>query len=197
VRHRRILVLLGLMMAGTASASDEAPQDAADLPIPTMKLNRINPTVSYEMGAQFSFGTVTYWRDYVPAWIGMGLRGGWGKNLGNHRLGLDVTLTAEGPFGVHTSVFMEPVATWYLITDQNLLVGAGVGPALMYHVRNDVLASERSFGVAPSASLRVGWSQSWTRVGRRVFVFVEPKMRVIDGKLNPLVALVFGSGAGK
>ncbi len=197
MRYRLTWVLLGVALAGSAIASDDGVDESSDLPIPTMKLERINPTVSYEIGAQFSFGTVTYWRDFVPAWIGMGLRGGWGKNMGNHRLGLDVTLTAEGPFGVHTSGFLEPVAAWYVITDSNLLLGAGVGPALTYHVRNDVLASERAFGLAPSAAVKVGWSQSWTRVGRRVFVYVEPKVRIVDDKLNPLVALVFGSGTGK
>ena len=162
-----------------------------------MKIERIAPSTSYEFGAQFSFGTVTYWRDFVPAWIGLGLRCGWGKNLGNHRLGLDMTLAMEGPFGVHTSVFLEPVAAWYLVSDGGVLLGAGAGPALMYHARNDVLAKERSVGIAPSATLKIGWSQSWTRVGRRVFVFLEPKLRVVDGELNPLVALAFGSGLGR
>jgi len=178
-------------------AVDEAEEETSDLPIPTMKIQRVAPSSSFEFGAQFSFGTVTYWRDFVPAWPGMGLRAGWGKNFDNHRLGLDTTLTMEGPFGVHTSLFLEPVAAWYLITDGGLLLGASAGPALMYHVRNDIVASESGYGVAPSGTLKVGWSQSWTRVGRRMFVFLEPKLRYLDGKMNPRVALVFGSGMGR
>jgi len=196
---RKQLAVLGvaLLLATPTYAAEEAGDESDDLPIPTMKIDRVAPSVSYEFAAQMSFGTITYWRDFVPAWIGLGLRGGWGKNFGNNRLGIDGTFSAEGPFGVHTSIFLEPVASWNLVTNQGLLVGAGVGPAFMYHVRNDMVIAERAMGIAPSAAVRVGWSQTWTRVGRRVFVFVEPKMRYVDGKPNPLVALAFGSGQGR
>ena len=190
-------------MAAPAYADDEtsdevvADEEIDDLPIPSLKIDRVAPTVSYEFAAQFSFGEITYWRDFVPAWIGLGLRAGWGKNFGNHRLGIDGTLAAEGPFGVHTSVFLEPVGAWHYVSNGGLLLGAGVGPALMYHVRNDTTIPERAVGIAPSVALRIGWSQTWTRVGRRVFVFLEPKLRYVDNKPSPLVALAFGSGQGR
>ncbi len=194
-------IRLGLLAAALVLTVPAYAQDTADefddLPIPTIQIERVAPSTSFEFGAQFSFGEITYWRDFVPAWIGMGLRGGWGKNLGANRLGVDITLAAEGPIGVHTSIFLEPVASWNFITNNGLLLGAGVGPAFMYHARNDVIDTERAAGIAPSLAARIGWSEGWTRVGRRVFIFLEPKLRYVDNRPSGLVALAFGSGQGR
>jgi len=63
----------------------------------------------------------------------------------------------------------------------------------------------RTFELQPSIVGRIGWSQGWTRVGRRVFVYLEPKLRPSlredDGVRrfapNPVLALVVGSGRGR
>ena len=47
------------------------------------------------------------------------------------------------------------------------------------------------------AIARIGWSQTWSRVGRRLFLFLEPKVRYTDGQFVPVVALAVGSGAGR
>ena len=195
-------VLLGLGLSAGALAQDDLPAPPPEdaLPIPTLDIDRIPPRTSYEFAVQFSYGTVTYWRDYVPPWIGFGFRGGWGRNLGvsgDHRLGPAFTLTAEGPVGVHTSVALEPHLAWDHVGDKGLMLGAGVGPALMWHSRSDTIGGENAFGVAPGAAVRLGWSQTFSRVGRRLFVFIEPKIRYVDGAPNPLVALAVGSGRGK
>ena len=86
---------------------------------------------------------------------------------------------------------------------------AGIGPAVMYHVaagESVVLRGERDFTIEPSLVGRIGWSQTWSRVGRRLFVYLEPKVRPglregADGAmrpvLNPVLALVVGSGKGR
>jgi hypothetical protein len=195
-------LVLGLTLSTVAVAQDDLPAPPPEdaLPVPTLDIDRIPPRSSYEFAVQFSYGTVTYWRDYVPPWIGFGLRGGWGRNLGvsgAHRLGPSLTVVAEGPVGVHTSVAVEPHLAWDFVGDKGLLLGAGVGPALMVHSRSDTVGGETAFGVAPGAAVRLGWSQTFSRVGRRLFVFLEPKIRYVDGAPNPLVAIAIGSGRGK
>ena len=187
-----------LLLASPAMAQDDGGTlSTGDLPAPDFQVQRLAPDISYEFGMHFSFGTLTYWREYIPAWIGFGGRFGGGKHFGDHRIGGLATIIAEGPVGVHTTLALEPAATWDYINAWGLQVGAGAGPALMYHVRNDTTVPERAFTINPVVAGRVGWSQSWTRVGRRLFLVVEPKVRYIDGEFNPLVALVVGSGSGR
>ena len=120
-----------------------------------------------------------------------------GKNFeGGHRLGGSMTGVIEGPMGVHTTMALEPHAAWDWVSSGGVQLGLGIGPALMYHVRADTIFVEREVTVNPSVAGRVGWSQPWTRVGRRLFLVLEPKVRYLDGELNPLVALVVGSGGG-
>ena len=92
---------------------------------------------------------------------------------------------------------LEPHLAWDYINKKGLLVGAGVGPAALYHskIENGTsVLNQPGFGV--SAAARIGWSQSWTRVGRRLYVMVEPKIRVMGDAIGPTAALVVGSGKG-
>lgn len=171
------------------------PED--DLPIPTLSIDRVPPNTSYEMAVQVSYGEVAYFLDSVPPWVGFGFRGGWGKNLGLHRVGVAGTFAAEGDIGVHTLLALEPSATWDFVSGGGLLLGAGVGPSLFYTVQNSTVITERSLEVAPAAAVRLGWSQTWSRVGRRLFVFLEPKVRFAEGELVPVVAVAVGSGGGR
>ena len=171
------------------------PED--DLPIPTLTIDRVPPRTSFEFAVQVSYGSVAYFQDAVPSWIGFGLRGGWGKNFGVHRIGAAATFAAEGDFGVHTLLVLEPSLTWDYVSNGGLLLGAGVGPAAMYTRRNATIVPEAGFEFAPSAVARIGWSQTWSRVGRRLFVFLEPKVRFTPEGMTPLVAIAVGSGAGR
>ncbi len=171
------------------------PED--ELPIPTLTIDRVPPSTSFEFAVQVSYGSVAYFQDAVPAWVGFGLRGGWGKNFGLHRLGLAGTVTAEGDFGVHTLLAFEPSITWDFVSPDGLLLGIGAGPAGMYTHRNATVNAEAGFELAPSVVARLGWSQTWSRVGRRLFVFIEPKVRFTPEGPTPLVAIAVGSGSGR
>lgn len=188
--------------ASEEASAKQAPTFLAfeELPAPSLSLERLPPRYSYEFALSISYGTVTYWSDYFPAWIGFGLRGGWGRNFGNSRVGFDVQVVAEGPVGVHTTLGLEPHLSWDHITREGVLFGAGIGPALLYHASagpSVALKGVRDMTFGPSAVARIGWSQSWSRVGRRLFVAFEPKMRIVNGTPNPVGALVVGSGLGR
>ncbi|MBX2797344.1 MAG: hypothetical protein KTR31_06750 [Myxococcales bacterium] len=205
-----------LLLASPAFAQDGEPDEASegpttrlsaplpppppiedDLPIPTLTIDRVPPNTSFEFAVQVSYGEVAYFTDAVPAWIGFGMRGGWGKNFGVHRIGVGGTVTAEGDFGVHTLLAVEPSLSWDFVSNKGLLLGAGVGPAVMYTHRNSTVETEAAIEVAPSVVARIGWSQTWSRVGRRLFVFLEPKVRITPLGATPLVAIAVGSGAGR
>ena len=196
---RNLLATTALLAAPMAQAQDDGggSLSASDLPPPSFEVQRLPPSLSYEFAMHMSYGTVTYWREFVDAWIGYGGRFAIGKHAGAHRFGGSMTFVAEGPLGVHTTLALEPHGTWDFVSKKGVALGAGIGPAGMYHFRNDTVVPERGLTLNPSAAFRIGWSQSWTRVGRRLFVVAEPKMRWIDGNPNPLVALVVGSGSGR
>lgn len=193
--------MFSLVLTVSAEAWADAPPpppEEDDLPIPTLEIERIPPSTSFEFGVQISFGQVAYFRDVEPPWIGYGFRGGWGKNFGKHRLGVGAGAVVEGSVGVHTQLALEPTVTWDYIANSGLLLGLGVGPAGVWTLNNETVVAERSFHISPTAVARIGGSQTWSRVGRRTFVFLEPKVRLVDGDtLSPVVALVVGSGGGR
>jgi hypothetical protein len=171
------------------------PED--DLPIPTLTIDRVPPNTSFEGAVQVSFGEVAYFTDAVPPWVGFGLRGGWGKNFGLHRIGAAGAAVIEGDIGVHTLVGLEPTVNWDFVSAKGLLLGVGAGPSFVYASSNATVIAETDWHVAPMAIGRIGWSQTWSRVGRRLFLFLEPKVRYTDGQFVPVVALAVGSGAGR
>lgn len=191
-------IVLTASPAAWASTAPPPPPEEDDLPIPTLEIERIPPSTSFEFGVQVSYGQVAYFRDQEPPWVGFGVRGGWGKNFSKHRLGAGLGVVVEGPVGIHTQVGLEPSVTWDFIAGNGLLLGFGVGPAAIWTLNNDTVVPEYGFNVSPTAVARIGGSQTWSRVGRRTFVFLEPKLRLVDGNtLSPLVALVVGSGQGR
>jgi len=184
-----------VMTAPMALPPPPPPED--ELPIPTLTIDRIPPNTSYEFAVQVSYGQVSYFRDDVPPWVGFGLRGAWGKNFGLHRIAGQLGFTTEGDMGVHTLLVAEPAIAYDVVTPFGLQVGASAGPAIMYWADASTQVPESDFGFGPSAALRVGWSQTWTRIGRRLFVFAEPKLRIAGGNTDLLVAVAVGSGAGR
>ncbi len=184
-----------MMSQATPLAPPPPPED--ELPIPTLTIDRVPPNTSYEFAVQVSYGSVAFFRDSVPPWVGFGFRGGWGKNLGLHRLGVDGVFVAEGDIGVHTLLALEPQAAWNYVSNGGLLLGAGVGPAFTWRSRNTSVIPETGAGVVPGVAARIGWSQTWSRVGRRLFLFVEPKVRFAEGDFHPIVAVAVGSGGGR
>ena len=132
----------------------------------------------------------------MPPWATLGIGASWGKHFGKtHRVGAGLAIIAEGPIPVHTSFFVEPTARWDAIFKW-LQVGVSVGPAIGFHHAQRTITHESEWEVGPVGSMRIGWSQPFSRLGRRLHVLVEPKMRLVNGRMNPTVALYIGSGRG-
>ncbi len=162
------------------------------------ELDRMPPRASMELAFTVGFGDITYWRAEVPPWLIFGVRGGWGAHVGvdrQQRVGFSVASTLEGPFPEFYSVALEPSATWDRV-HEGLWLGASVGPSLMLHSRSTVAGPDMSLGLSEHAAVRVGWSQAYSRVARRTFIGVEPKIRAVSGDLNWSVGLVVGSTRG-
>lgn len=194
-----LAVLWGASFSGAFAQDSDSGLDPS-LPIPTLKYDRPPPDYSYEFAVQASYGVITYWQDEVAPWVGFGFRAGWGRNLPDsykHRIGVSALVFAEGPLPVHMTLGLEPHLTWDYIGSKGLMVGAGVGGAAMYHskIRNGT-SVESTPGVGASAAVRLGWSQTWSRVGRRLFFAIEPKVRFMDGRFGPNVQVMIGSGRG-
>jgi hypothetical protein len=191
----------------TAPLTPAAAETGLDpeLPIPTMEIDRLPPRSSYELAVQFGFGDIAYWREEVPPWIDIGVRGGWGRNFGQHRIGGELVGDVEGPFGVHMTLAAEPRLAWDYISglQKGALLGFSVGPAFMFHAKAvPALPDETAFTVAPTVAARIGFSQGWSRVGRRFFFALEPRLRYSptgdseDQPFSPSVNLLIGSGRG-
>ena len=194
------VVLCAVGLCAPAWAQDAWPRPEDALPVPTLEFDRLPPRESSEFAVQMGYGTVTFFREQVQPWVGFGFRGGWGKHFGEmsrHRVGPSLTGIAEGPVGVHTTLGLEPALAWDHISEGGFHVGAGLGPSFMWFIKTDRVGAVRDRRLVPSAAVRLGWSQTYSRVGRRLFVFVEPKCRVIDGVLNPVAVLAVGSGTGR
>ncbi|MCA9566902.1 MAG: hypothetical protein KC656_03630 [Myxococcales bacterium] len=189
-----------VLLASTALAQDvdDTGLDPS-LPIPTLKYDRPPPDFSHEVALQLGYGDVTYWKQEVGPWVNFGLRIGWGRNIPDHhqhRIGVTTVVFAEGPLPVHMSVGVDPQLTWDHIGENNLWIGAGIGGAAMYSSKDTGSLTEKRVTLAPSASVRLGWSQTWSRLGRRLFAGVEPRMRITNGNVGYGAALVIGSGKG-
>lgn len=174
--------------APTVFAEEEAPPEA---PV----LRNIPPRFSWEIALSASYGMMVQF-DGLP-WAGFGVRGGWGKQFNNHRIGPGLSITIEGPIGVEWSTNFEPAFQWDLVTEKKLWLGASAGVDLLLNVdQRKTLVALTTFDAAPMVAFRVGFSQQWSLIRRRFFIGLEPKLRIIDGKPSFVGAIVLGSGAG-
>lgn len=187
---RTLLPLAALLLASPAVAQEAAPMTAWEA------LEELPPRSAWELGLHMSFGRIAYWWEETPAWVGFGIRGGWGRVFSDsNRLGFGVAANLEGPVPLYYSASLEPQVTWDRVRG-GLQLGASVGPSLMLHTILEHSGSKSVFAVSPMAAVRVGYSESWSRIGRRFFALLEPKIRWVDGRADYSVALVVGSGAG-
>lgn len=182
-----------LLLAALTSLSLPA---FAQAELPEVRLDRVPPTYSYDLGVQFGMGEVTWWREDIPIWANIGLFGVWGRHLRNgDRMGFGLAAIAEGDIPLHTTLALEPTARWDRVTGK-VALGLSVGAALMYHSADKPTGLETATSAAPLIAARLGWSQPFTRVGRRFFVVAEPKLRYMVGRLSPSIAVSIGSGHG-
>lgn len=183
------------LLFATALALATAPAYAQS-ELPEVRLDRIPPTYSYDFGVQFGFGDIGYWREEIPPWMHFGLFAAWGRHLRNgDRVGLGGAILAEGAFPLHSTLAFDPTLRWDRVAGK-VALGASVGASLMYHSAQKPAGLEQAFTASPLVAGRIGWSQGFTRVGRRIFVVAEPKLRYIRSELSASVALCIGVGHG-
>ena len=78
-------------------------------------------------------------------------------------------------------------------------MGASLGLDLMLAVDvppNQVRGVRYAFYPAPMVAFRIGYSQAWSRIQKRFFVAVEPRLRMVEQYPAAGVAIVIGSGMG-
>jgi hypothetical protein len=196
--------VLALAPPALAQTQDESPSPAPELgeevaPMSAWDaLERMPPRASYEVGLVMSFGTIAYFADETPPWVGFGIYTGGGRVFSNqHRLGAGLGVQLEGPVPLYYSASVEPQATWDYIAGKKLQIGASVGPALMLHSELETIGSKNNFTVNPMAAFRIGYSEGWSRVGRRFFALLVPKFRWIDDRPDLSLGLIIGSGNGR
>lgn len=191
MHHAHALAALALIGLGTPALAQEVVTE-----LPDVELIRVPPTYSYDFGVQIGVSEVSYWADEVPPWASLGFFFTWGVHLrGNDRIGPSVSLLAEGPVPLHGSYSLEPTVRWDRIMGK-LNVGASVGGAAMGHAAMRQRSTDTGFTLSPVVAARVGWSEGWTRVGRRLFIVAEPKLRLISGEVDASLLLQIGSGHG-
>lgn len=192
-----LTLLLAWLLSGSAFAQEEANTDDYEAPPPVVKLERIPPRQSYELGVQMGFSNMPQFDTTVATWPGFGARFQWGKNIAMHRIGFGSSFSLEGPAPKYFTLALEPNAAWDFITNSGFAVGVSVGPSLLLNSQLTYESSEWWPTLAPTAAVRLGWSQPWSRLGRRVHFYLEPKLRVTSSGLAPAGAIVIGSGRGK
>ena len=115
---------------------------------------------------------------------------------GHGTIGVVATLAYRNRIGAGTHRIETPVGVVVAHLDSDGQVEVANVPS--YRLATNVtVESESAFYVVPTASVRIGWSQTWSRVGRRLFLFLEPKVRYSEEQFVPVVALVVGSGMGR
>lgn len=162
-------------------------------------LENMPPRRSWDLSVGVNYTDVTFWRAYTAPWIGMGLRFGYGSHIGEARLNRiagSVSFSTEGPVPEFYTLALEPSLDWDRV-QKGLQIGASIGPAVYLHNRLTLTGPETHIGASPWVGARVGWSQPWSRVMRRMFVLVDPKIRVIAGLPSWSVGVAIGSGSGR
>ncbi len=188
------MITLALHLLLSAAQAQEAPPEPG-FDLPRVELHRIPPTGSYEAMVAPSFGYYAHNTGTPIPWVGLAIRGGAGVNRDNHRWGGGLSVGFEGEVPMTFNITLEPQATWDWV-HKGLLLGASAGPSLLIHGAYGLTDTEYAVSLAPAVAARVGWSQSWTRVGRRMFVFLEPRVRYAQGQIAPTAIIAVGSGSG-
>lgn len=204
---------LAALFASTMIGLTALPATAQDLSSPTVDneedediwalLENIPARRAWDIAAHASFGNMGYWADKSGPYIGFGVRGTYGWIFGGkNRIGPSLGVSIEGPIPIYTTIAFEPQLAWDRASD-GFVIGASVGPSVLYHSSEATVHGERAVSLAPMASVRVGYSKPFSRLGKRFFLVVEPKIRYIAGndertaRPDAMVLLSVGSGQGR
>ncbi|MBN2798559.1 MAG: hypothetical protein JXX28_05370 [Deltaproteobacteria bacterium] len=180
------LMLLSLLTALAAAQEGSTTDGLAVVP----------PTVSYEWGLLVSYGTIPHFYPEAWAWPGLGLRGGGGYHVGASRFGGSIGAAVEGEVPVYYNLVLSPQLTWDHLGGR-LQLGASLGTDMLLHGAKGLQDDSYAFTPAPAAALRIGWSEPWSVLSRRMFILVEPRVRWADGAIMPTGAVLIGSGRGR
>jgi hypothetical protein len=184
------------LLLGTGAQAQEPPPEEEPFDLPPVSLERLPPRRSFEAGVRVTYGDYAIADGETWPWMGFGVRTAGGAHLGTSRFGAALDLGIEGEAPLLFNFVIEPQATWDRVSG-GLQLGASIGPSILVHAAMGLQDLEYAPAFAPSAALRLGWSQPWTRIGRRMFVLVEPRVRLVHGELHPTVGVVVGSGWGR
>jgi hypothetical protein len=162
-------------------------------------LENLPPRRSDDLAVGVSFANIPYFHTDQGPWVGFNLRYTYGWHLGETRLtrvGMGLGAAIEGPAPEYFQVAIEPQATVDHIIAHHFLLGASLGPSAVISMHYGLHDQDRALGITPSGAVRIGWSQAWSRVQRRMFVVAEPRLRVIAGRPNWVASVQVGSGHG-
>ncbi|TNE84227.1 MAG: hypothetical protein EP330_30365 [Deltaproteobacteria bacterium] len=192
---RSILIALTLASA-PASAAESLIEGGVEEAWEALR--QLPPSWSWEFEMGVGYGDVPAWRLYSQSSLLMGGRFGFGKHLDNpnHRLGGSLTTSLDGPVPITFAWILEPAAGWDAVLGR-VQLGVSGGYCLSYNARNDIYGWETTVTSGPSVALRIGYSDPWSRVARRFHIFVEPKLRYLQGLPSPGATLYVGSGYGR
>lgn len=195
LRTAALATIVALLCPASAQGQDDIPSDGT-VQSAWEALERLPPSVSWDVAMQVGYGDITYFRVQTPPWLGMGLRTAYGTHFGrdnSRRIAGLLTLSFEGPVPQYFTTAIEPALAWDQVRG-GLQIGVSAGPTLLLH---HALDSPVVPAVTPSLAARVGYSEPFSRVSRRLFVLAEPKLRWVAGRPNWSVAVVVGSGRGR
>jgi hypothetical protein len=189
-------------VATSTVESDTLPETEDDEDIWKL-LDELPARVAWEGAMHASYGNVGYWSGANTPWVGLGGRAGYGVIFkAKNRLGGAMGASLEGEFPIYATAAFEPQITLDRVSG-GLQLGLSVGPSLLVHTSQATVHTETVAGLASMAAFRIGYSKSYSRLGRRFFVVLEPKIRILkprDPAASPvdwLVAIVVGSGRGR
>ena len=190
-------LLLAMLLTAPASHAREYALIEGGVDEAWEALKNMPPSWSWDGEMGFGYGDVPAWRRYNAHYILMGGRISFGRHLKNpaHRVGGTLVSTLDGPVPITFAWVVEPGLAWDAVVGK-VQVGATVGYATSYNANNQLIGWETTFTTGPALSFRVAYSQPWSPVTRRMHVFVEPKVRQMQGLLAPSATLFVGSGRG-
>ena len=200
--YRPFILLMGLLGSAPALAQTSLIEGGVEEAWKALK--RLPPSRSWDFAFMTGYGDIPYWRLETPPALSFGFRAssGWHlKNQPSQRIGWSIATGLDGPVPINFAWTVEPALAWDVVNTPALF-GISLGPAISYNAAMGISRWEDALTAGGSVAVRLGYSEPYSRVGRRFFVFVEPKLRLLPGpdeRLvgSPIFHFVVGSGLGR
>jgi len=185
--------------------------DEEEPPPPPVVLQEIPPRKSWDFGASAGVTSQYMFNDPGP-WISFAIQGAYGGHVRGHRLGLGWRIALEGEVLAKWNEALGLGFQWDYVSRRKFWIGSWIGfDNMLIHDMLRYTKAQLNYGIAPAASLRIGYSGAFNRMARRFYVGIEPRYRYVipvgadsDHPTNPLqaahewgVSLILGLGRGK